>query len=244
MAALNKALRSLYRSSLSLSRHSARRPVPGSSAVQQLSSAASQSFALPDLDYDYGELAPHIAPRIMEVHHSKHHQTYVTNLNNAMEQYEKAQATNDVAQMVALQNAIKFNGGGHVNHTIFWKNLAPPEKGGGGEPDGELAKYIESEFGSFDSFKSTFAAKTAAVQGSGWGWLGYDSGKDKVVFQAMANQDPLSTTGLVPLLGVDVWEHAYYLQYENRRPDYLKEIWSIVNWGDVAARLADAKKGN
>lgn len=241
MAGLNKALRSLYRSSVSVSSQSRRAVAGGSSAVLQLSSAATQSFALPDLSYDYGELAPHIAPRIMEVHHSKHHQTYVTNLNNSLEQYEKAEASGDVAKMVALQGAIKFNGGGHVNHTIFWKNLAPPGKGGGGEPEGELAGYIDREFGSFGDFKTTFAAKTAAVQGSGWGWLGYDSTKDKVAFQAMANQDPLSVAGLVPLLGIDVWEHAYYLQYENRRPDYLKEIWSIVNWGDVAERLAAAK---
>ena len=139
-----------------------------------------------------------------------------------------------------LQPGIRFNGGGHINHSIFWTNLAPASAGGGGAPSGKLASLIDSEFGSFEDFKAKFAAQTAAVQGSGWGWLGYDAASGRVAFKACANQDPLSTTGLVPLLGVDVWEHAYYLQYKNVRPDYLNAIWDIVNWSNVEERLANA----
>ena len=196
---------------------------------------------LPDLEYDYGALEPVISGEIMELHHSKHHNTYVTNYNNAMEQHEDAAARGDTAAMIALQGAIKFNGGGHVNHSIFWTNLAPAGNGGGGEPTGELATAIDSAFGSFEAFKTKFSATTAAVQGSGWGWLGYDAASGKVVIQTCANQDPLSTTGLVPLLGIDVWEHAYYLQYKNVRPDYLNAIWDVVNWNNVAERFNAAK---
>lgn len=203
--------------------------------------AAGGPAKLPDLDYDYGALEPVISGEIMELHHSKHHNTYVTNYNNAMEQYEDAAARGDTAAMIALQGAIKFNGGGHVNHSIFWTNLAPAGNGGGGEPTGDLAAAINSSFGSFDAFKTKFSATTAAVQGSGWGWLGYDKANDRVVIQTCANQDPLSTTGLVPLLGIDVWEHAYYLQYKNVRPDYLNAIWDVVNWGNVAERYSAAK---
>merc|ERR1719453_1770938 len=203
---------------------------------------SSTPASLPDLGYDYGELEPAISGQIMEIHHSKHHQTYVTNLNNVLDQYSDAEARNDVAAMIALQPAIKFNGGGHVNHSIFWTNLAPPGKGGGGEPSGELADLINAEFGSFDAFKTKFNATTAAVQGSGWGWLAYDQASGRVAITTCANQDPCSTTGLVPLLGVDVWEHAYYLQYKNVRPDYLNAIWNVVNFDNVAARLAEAKK--
>lgn len=178
----------------------------------------------------------------MELHHSKHHQTYVTNFNLQMEQYQEAESKNDIAKMIALQPAIKFNGGGHVNHSIFWTNLAPPKSGGGGTPDGELAVAINTEFGSFDAFKKTFAAKTAAVQGSGWGWLGYCQATNSVKYAACANQDPLSTYGLIPLLGVDVWEHAYYLDYKNVRPDYIQAIWEIVNWENVSTRFEAASK--
>jgi Fe-Mn family superoxide dismutase len=197
---------------------------------------------LPDLSYDYAELEPFISAEIMELHHSKHHNTYVTNLNAALEQYDAAEAKGDVAAMIALQGALKFNGGGHVNHTIFWTNLAPPSKGGGGEPEGELKAAIDAEFGDFESFKTKFNASAVSVQGSGWAWLGYNKGSGRVEIATCANQDPLSTTGLVPLLGIDVWEHAYYLQYKNVRPDYLNAIWGIVNFGNVSERLAAAKE--
>lgn len=178
----------------------------------------------------------------MEIHHSKHHNTYVTNLNIASEKLAAAEAAGDVTAMVQLQGAIKFNGGGHLNHSIFWENLAPPSKGGGGVPEGELAALIDAKFGSFDAMKEKMTAATVAVQGSGWGWLGYDKTSGSVAVACCANQDPLeATTGLVPLFGIDVWEHAYYLQYKNVRPDYVKAIWELANWSDVAARLEAAK---
>jgi Fe-Mn family superoxide dismutase len=211
--------------------------------LRQAASKAARAFssapvALPDLSYDYGALEPSISGQIMEIHHSKHHQTYVTNFNATMEKYQDAEAAGDVATMIALQPAIKFNGGGHVNHSIFWTNLSP---NGGGAPTGELADLINAEFGSFDQFKTTFNATTAAVQGSGWGWLGYNKAKNSVSVVTTANQDPCSTTGLVPLLGVDVWEHAYYLQYKNVRPDYLNAVWDVVDFANVSERLAAAK---
>jgi Fe-Mn family superoxide dismutase len=142
----------------------------------------------------------------------------------------------------STKSKLIFPGGGHVNHSIFWTNLAPPKKGGGAPPTGDLAKRIETQWGSLDNFINKFSTQTAAVQGSGWGWLGYNKEQDRLVIQTLPNQDPLSTTGLAPLLGIDVWEHAYYLQYKNMRPDYLKAIWGVVNWKNVAERLENAKK--
>lgn len=156
---------------------------------------------LPDLAYDFGALEPAISGEIMQLHHQKHHNTYVTNYNVALEQYAEAEVKGDHAKMIALQPALRFNGGGHVNHSIFWTNLAPTSQGGGGEPEGELAQAIEAEFGSFEGFKKTMAAKSAAVQGSGWGWLGYNKETKRVGIVTCANQDPCSTTGHVPLLG-------------------------------------------
>ena len=186
---------------------------------------------------DYGALEPVISGD-HALHHAKHHNTYVTNFNVAMEKYgggaERRRRDDDL-----LQGAIKFNGGGHVNHSLFWKNLAPP--GECAPPEGELLSMIERDFGSLDALKTKFAAQTVAVQGSGWGWLGYDKATQKLAVATTANQDPCSTVGLVPLLGVDVWEHAYYLQYKNVRPDYVNAIWDIVNWKDVAGNLTAAK---
>ena len=215
--------------------------VRGARAAASRSLSTAQPAVLPDLPYDYDELQPYISETIMKLHHAKHHNTYVTNYNAAMEKFLIAQSGGDVAGMVALQPAIRFNGGGHVNHSIFWTNLAPAGKGGGGAPEGELAEMIDAQFGSFDAFKAKMAAETAAVQGSGWGWLGFDAAADKLVIATCANQDPLSLTGLTPLLGIDIWEHAYYLDYKNVRPDYLAAIWNVVNWANVADRLADAK---
>jgi Fe-Mn family superoxide dismutase len=167
------------------------------------------SFKLPDMPYDYGALEPFISGEIMKIHHTKHHAAYVTNLNAALEKYHKAEAAGNVAEMIALQGAIRFNGGGHVNHSPFWQNLAPASAGGGGEPSGELGKAIADRWGSFAAFKTAMNASSVGVQGSGWGWLGYNKGTGKVEIATCANQDPLSVTGLVPLLGIDVWEHAY-----------------------------------
>ncbi len=198
-------------------------------------------YTLPDLPYDVDALEPVISGEIMSLHYHKHHNAYVTNLNKALEQYADAEAKNDIAQMIALQSAIKFNGGGHVNHSIFWTNLAPKGKGGGEGPSGNLATEIDKEFGSLDAFIEKFNAKTVAIQGSGWGWLGYNKGAKRLEIATCGNQDPLSTTGLIPLLGVDVWEHAYYLQYRNVRPDYVKAIWEIINWKNVEERFSKAQ---
>lgn len=202
--------------------------------------AEQTSYQLPELPYDYKALEPVISAEIMELHYTKHHKGYVTNLNAALEKYHEAETKNDVAQMIALQSAIKFNGGGHINHSIFWTILAPISKGGGGEPKGDLAKMIERDFGSFEAFKEKFNAMTTAIQGSGWGWLGYNKGQKRLEIVACSNQDPLSTQGLVPILGVDVWEHAYYLQYKNVRADYVKAIWQIFHWKHIEERFNKA----
>ena len=200
---------------------------------------AQTSYQLPELPYDFNALEPIISAEIMELHYTKHHKGYVTNLNTALEKYHEAESRNDVAQMIALQSAIKFNGGGHINHTLFWTILAPPSKGGG-TPGGELAKMIQRDFGSFDAFKEKFNAITTAIQGSGWGWLGYNKGHKRLEIATCPNQDPLSTQGLVPLFGIDVWEHAYYLQYKNVRADYVKALWQIFYWKAIEERFSKA----
>jgi Fe-Mn family superoxide dismutase len=200
------------------------------------------AYQLPELPYAYDALEPVINAEIMELHHSKHHNAYVTNLNAALEKYIEAEKKQDMQQMIALQSAIRFNGGGHINHSIFWTNLAPQSEGGGEPPRGSLAEAISQQFGSLDSLIEKFNAMTAPIQGSGWGWLGLHPQTKKLVLAACANQDPLSTQGLIPLLGIDVWEHAYYLQYKNVRPDYLKNIWKVVNWRNVAERYEAALK--
>jgi len=197
-------------------------------------------YTLPELDYAYDALEPVISAEIMELHHSKHHAGYVRKLNAAQEKLEEALANGDLAAAVKLLAAIKFNGGGHINHSIFWKNMIP---GGSGEPTGELADLINRDFGSFDHMKANLSASTTAVQGSGWGWLGYKKEAKRLEVATCMNQDPLeATTGLVPLFGIDVWEHAYYLQYKNARKDYVTAIYDVANWNDVSDRLEAAMK--
>ena len=198
------------------------------------------SYQLPELPYDFNALEPVISAEIMELHYTKHHKGYVTNLNAALEKYHAAETKNDVASMIALQQAIKFNGGGHINHTIFWTILAPVSKGGGHLPEGDLASMIDRDFGSFDSFKEKLSAASTAIQGSGWGWLGYSKNLKRLEIATCANQDPLSAQNLFPLLGIDVWEHAYYLQYKNVRADYVQAIWKIFNWKGIEERLSKA----
>ena len=202
----------------------------------------STPYKLPDLPYDFSALEPVISAEIMQLHYSKHHQAYVTNLNAALDKYRDAEAKGDVAAMIALNQAIKFNGGAHVNHSIFWTNLAPAGKGGGGAPSGDLSAAIQKDFGSVDSFIEKMSAASVAVQGSGWGWLGFNKTANRLEIATRSNQDPLSTLGFIPLLGIDVWEHAYYLQYKNVRADYVKNIWKIVHWKNVEERYASAKK--
>lgn len=194
---------------------------------------------LPDLPYDYNALEPTISSEIMKLHHTKHHATYVNNLNVAEEKLAEALHKKDTTSVIQQENIIKFNGGGHLNHSIFWHNLSPS---GGGDPSGELLKLIESSYSSVETMKQKMSAVAVGVQGSGWAWLGYCKETNRIRVASTANQDPLQpTTGLIPLLGIDVWEHAYYLQYKNVRPDYIKAIWKVVNWKDVAERLEKAK---
>ena len=200
-----------------------------------------KKFELPKLPYALDALEPVISSEIMDLHYNKHHNAYVTNLNASLEKYEQAEKNGDISAMIALQSAINFNGGGHINHSIFWTNLAPQNQGGGEAPIGELADAINAEWGSLDKFIETFNAKAGPIQGSGWGWLGFSKAKGRLEIATCTNQDPLVTKGLVPLLGIDVWEHAYYLQYKNVRPDYLKAIWGVVNWANVAERYSAAK---
>lgn len=204
---------------------------------------AIQEYKLPQLKYGLKDLEPVISEEIMNLHYHKHHQAYVTNLNKAAQELAVAQQNNDLPKILSLQSAINFNGGGHINHSIFWTNLAPKNQGGGEFVNGDLANQINSQFGSFDKFKELFSAKTVAIQGSGWGWLALNKTLNRLEIVTRQNQDALVTLGAdyVPLLGIDVWEHAYYLQYKNVRADYVKAIWEIINWKDVNERFNQAK---
>ena len=194
---------------------------------------------LPDLPYDYNALEPVISAQIMEIHYGKHHKAYVDNLNKAIECYEEAQSKGDLARMKVLQKALNFNAGGHLNHAFFWESLAPEAKGGGEGPSGDLLKAFETEFGGFDPFIQKMNTLTTAVQGSGWGWLGLNQEKNRLVITTTSNQDLVQEQGLIPLLCIDVWEHAYYLQYQNVRADFVKNIWRIVNWKKVLERFSN-----
>ena len=194
---------------------------------------------LPALPYEYDALEPVISREIMELHHGKHHQAYVNNFNKALIQAREAGAKQDLQKLIALHPTLRFNGGGHINHSIFWTNLAPKSQGGGTHPKGPLKTAIEAQWGSIENFIEKFNAMTAPLPGSGWGWLGYDPATKQLVITTCQNQDPLSLKGLTPLLGIDVWEHAYYLVYKNARPAYLKAIWEVVNWANVEQRYKE-----
>ncbi|KAL0581907.1 hypothetical protein V5O48_000137 [Marasmius crinis-equi] len=194
--------------------------------------------SLPPLDYPYDALEPYISQEIMTLHHTKHHQTYVNALNAAEEAYAKSSTPKE---RIALQAALKFNGGGHINHSLFWKNLAPSsQKGGNGGAlnDGPLKKAIEEAFGSLDNLKKEFNTTTAGIQGSGWGWLGVNPKTGRLEITTTANQDPLLTH--VPVIGVDIWEHAFYLQYKNVKVDYLNAIWNVINFAEAEKRFTEA----
>ncbi|MBD8704833.1 superoxide dismutase [Frigoribacterium sp. CFBP 13712] len=193
-------------------------------------------YTLPDLPYDYAALAPHISAKIMELHHSKHHNTYVTGANTANAALAEARETGDLANVNKLEKDLAFNLGGHVNHSIFWTNLTPET----GEPTGDLLEAIGSEFGDLEKFKAHFTATALGVQGSGWSVLAYDVLGEKLSVFQLFDQQGNVPFGLVPLLMLDVWEHAYYLDYQNVRADYVKAFWNIVNWDNVAARYAAA----
>lgn len=201
-------------------------------------------YQLPKLPYSYDALEPYIDARTMEIHHTKHHQTYINNVNAALEKYP-ALADKSVEDLIRDLNAVpedirtvvRNNGGGHANHSMFWTIMAPKA---GGEPSGELAEAIKSAFGGFDGFRDQFSKAAAGRFGSGWAWLSVD-GSGKLVVTSTPNQDSPLSEGLKPILGLDVWEHAYYLNYQNRRPDYVAAWWNVVNWKQVASNYASSK---
>lgn len=194
--------------------------------------------SLPDLDWDFGALEPFISAQINELHYTKHHQTYVTGYNTAVEQFAEAKAKGEVKKTIELQKAINFHGGGYTNHCLFWKNLAP-EKQGGGEPpsaESELAQKIEAQYGSLDNLKSITNAKLAGIQGSGWAFIVKNKENGGALdIVTTANQDTVGGS-LVPLVAIDAWEHAYYLQYQNVKVDYFKAIWNVINWKEAEKR--------
>ncbi len=198
------------------------------------------AFELPELKYAYDALEPHIDARTMEIHHTKHHNTYLTNLNNAVAGTDlESKSIEDILSNLSSapadkQGALNFHGGGYDNHCIFWATMSSE---GGGEPGGALAGAI----GDFAAFKEKFTGAAVPLQGSGWCWLCTKAGSGAVEIKAMPNQTSVRTEGYVPLLGIDVWEHAYYLNYQNRRPDYVAAWWNVVNWGEVEARFDAAK---
>ena len=197
-------------------------------------------YTLPDLGYDYGALDPHISGRIMELHHSKHHAAYVAGANTALEQLAEARANESFGTVNLLEKNLAFNLGGHVNHSIFWQNLSPE---GGGEPDGELGAAITEFFGSFDAFTKHFAANAVGIQGSGWSILAWDTLGKKLIIVQLYDQQGNLPIGIVPLLLLDMWEHAFYLDYVNVKADYVKAFWNIANWADAGARFEAARSG-
>ena len=202
-------------------------------------------YSLPDLPYAHGALEPHIDARTMEIHHSKHHQAYVNNLNAALEKHPDFNAPGDVDELLRnfksvpadIQTAVRNNGGGHSNHTLFWQVMGP---NAGGEPGGALGEAIRSAFGDFASFREKFGAAAKGRFGSGWAWLVGDGGQLQVI--DTANQDSPLMEGRTPILGLDVWEHAYYLNYQNRRPDYIEAWWNVVRWDEVARRFEAGRR--
>jgi len=194
-------------------------------------------YTLPELPYDYAALEPHISGKIMQLHHDKHHATYVAGANTALAALAEARASDSLANVNKLEKDLAFNLGGHVNHTVFWTNLTPDTQ----TPEGELKAAIDDAFGSFEKFQAHFTATALGVQGSGWAVLGYDSlGGNLTVFQLFDQQSNVPL-GVVPLFMLDVWEHAYYLDYLNVRADYIKAVWNIANWANVADRLTAAR---
>jgi len=200
------------------------------------------AYTLPNLPYAHDALEPHIDARTMEIHHSKHHNAYITKANGALESHPDlaAKSIEDLMSDLSavpedIRGAIRNNGGGHANHSLFWTVMGP---GGGGEPSGALADAISAACGSFGGFREQFANAAATRFGSGWAWLSVDGGS--VVVESTPNQDTPLSEGRTPILGLDVWEHAYYLNYQNRRPDYIAAFWNVVNWNEVAERFAAA----
>lgn len=197
-------------------------------------------YTLPELPYDYAALEPHISAKIMELHHDKHHATYVKGANTALEKLEEAREKGDLAYVNQLSKDLAFNLGGHTNHSIFWNNLSPE---GGDKPEGELAAAIEDQFGSFDAFQKHFTAAATGIQGSGWAILSFEPIGGNLVIEQFYDQQngiPVATT---PIVMLDMWEHAFYLDYQNVKADYVKAWWNVVNWADAAQRFDAARSG-
>jgi len=198
-------------------------------------------YTLPDLPYAYDALEPHIDAQTMKLHHDLHHKSYVDGLNAALAKLEEARKSGDFAAVKHLSREVAFHGSGHKMHVIFWNNMSP---NGGGKPAGALAAQIDKDFGSFENMQAQFNAASGAVEGSGWGILGLttnDEGENHLVILQSEKHQNLTVQGITPLLVLDVWEHAYYLKYQNRRPEYVKAFWNVVNWDDVSARFDAAK---
>jgi superoxide dismutase, Fe-Mn family len=195
-------------------------------------------YTLPDLGYDYGALEPHISGQIMELHHNKHHQAYVTGANTALEQMAEARDKSSFGTVNQLSKNLAFNLAGHVNHTVFWQNLSPD---GGDKPDGDLGTAVDEFFGSFDGFRKQFTASALGIQGSGWSILTYDTLGQKLIIEQLYDHQGNLAQGQVPLLMLDMWEHAFYLQYKNVKADYVEAFWNIAHWADVAKRFSAAR---
>jgi Fe-Mn family superoxide dismutase len=197
-------------------------------------------YSLPELTYDYSALAPHISAQIMELHHSKHHAAYVAGANTAIEKLAEARDANDFANINRLQKDLAFHLGGHTNHSIFWKNLTPDSQE---RPSGELASAIDEYFGSFDKFRAHFNAAALGLQGSGWAFLAWDAIGRQLIIEQLYDQQGNIAAATTPLLMLDMWEHAFYLDYKNVKGDYVTAFWNIINWDDVAKRFAAARSG-
>ncbi|MCK9873347.1 MULTISPECIES: superoxide dismutase [Nocardiopsis] len=198
----------------------------------------SAPYSLPELPYDYAALEPWISGQIMELHHDKHHATYVAGANTALEKMAEARETGDFGTIPMLEKNLAFNLGGHVNHSVFWKNLSPE---GGDKPEGELGAAIDDQFGSFDAFRSHFTAVATTIQGSGWAILAWDALGQRLVIEQLYDQQGNTALSSVPLLMLDMWEHAFYLQYKNVKAEYAKAFWNVVNWADVQERFTNAR---
>ncbi len=205
--------------------------------TQQQTTTATPVHSLPNLPYSYSALEPYIDAQTMELHHSKHHKAYVDGLNKAEAELAKARANNDFTLIQHWSRQAAFHGGGHFLHSLFWSIIADPKNGGGGEPTGILADKIKEDFGSYDAFKKHFTATAIAVEGSGWGLLHYRAQDKKLLILQAENQQKLSAWGTTPIMGIDVWEHAYYLKYQNKRADYVNAWWNVVNWKQVQSNL-------
>ena len=196
-------------------------------------------YALPDLQYDYGALEPHISGKIMELHHDKHHGGYVKGANTTLEQLGEARDKEDFTKIGALEKALAFNLSGHVLHSLFWQNLSPK---GGERPTGDLADAIKRDFGSFEKFRKQLTASASTIMGSGWGALVWEPVSERLMTVQIYDHQSNLTQGGMPLLVLDAWEHAYYLQYQNRKADFFEVVWNCWNWKDVAERFDAARK--